>query len=90
LGLGDVVVPRSEYKNYVTHIIHLQTPDSPRVDRDELAELGVECIRVYGRRAEGEEFVRYDEKALVQALEVLMGGRDPRTMGKGRRNTLEG
>jgi hypothetical protein len=86
---GDAVVPKSEYRNYITHIVHLQGPDTPPVDKEELAELGIECIRVYGRRLEGESFVRYDEKALVQALEVLMGGRDPRTL-RSRRNTLEG
>jgi hypothetical protein len=86
---GDIVVPKSEYRSYITHIIHLQGPETPPVDREELASLGIECIRVYGRRLEGEDFVRYDEKALVQALEVLMGGKDPRPT-RSRRNTLEG
>lgn len=86
-GAGSV--GRDEYRKYVTHLIHLQGPGTPRVDKDELNKLGIEAIRVYGRRVEGENFVRYDEKALIQALEVTMGRRDPRTE-RSRRNTLEG
>jgi hypothetical protein len=48
--------------------------------------LGIEAIRVYGRRNEGEGFVRYDERGLIQALEVTMGKRDPRVVS--RRNTM--
>jgi hypothetical protein len=76
-----------EYRAYVTHVIHLAGPGSPAVDREELRALGIEAIRVYGRRNEGEAFARYDERALVQALEVTMGKRDPRVVS--RRNTLD-
>jgi 2-phospho-L-lactate transferase/gluconeogenesis factor (CofD/UPF0052 family) len=79
---------KGKYKNYVTHVIHLQGPGTPAVDRDELRRIGIEAIRVYGRRNEGEGFVRYDERGLIQALEVTMGKRDPRIPS--RRNTLEG
>jgi 2-phospho-L-lactate transferase/gluconeogenesis factor (CofD/UPF0052 family) len=82
-------VERREYCCYVTHVIHLSGPGTPEVDREELKELGIETIKVYGRRGEGEGFVRYDEKGLIQALEVTMGRRDPRAE-KIRRNTLEG
>lgn len=58
------------------------------MDKEELKELGIEAVRVYGRREVGEGFVRYDERGLVQALEVLMGKRDGRVVS--RRNTLEG
>lgn len=75
------------YKDYVTHLIHLQGPGTPAVNKEELKELGIEAIRVYGRKNEGENFVRYDERGLIQALEVTMGKRDPRTPS--RRNTLE-
>ncbi|KAF9700036.1 hypothetical protein EKO04_001852 [Ascochyta lentis] len=78
----------STYKDYVTHIIHLTGPGTPAVDKEELRSLGIEAIRVYGRRNEGENFVRYDERGLIQALEVTMGKRDPRVVS--RRNTLEG
>lgn len=80
--------PKETYRNYVTHLIHLTGPGTPAVDKDELRALGIEAIRVYGRRNEGESFVRYDERGLIQALEVTMGKRDPRIVS--RRNTLEG
>lgn len=80
--------PTSTYKDYVTHIIHLTGPGTPTVDKEQLRTLGIEAIRVYGRRNEGESFVRYDERGLIQALEVTMGKRDPRVVS--RRNTLEG
>ncbi|KAJ4990138.1 hypothetical protein SVAN01_04419 [Stagonosporopsis vannaccii] len=80
--------PKEEWKEYVTHIIHLTGPGTPAVDKDVLRALGIEAIRVYGRRNEGEGFVRYDERGLIQALEVTMGKRDPRVVS--RRNTLEG
>lgn len=81
-------IDKSRYKEYVTHVIHLQGPGTPAVDRDELRSIGIEAIRVYGRTNKGENFVRYDERGLIQALEVTMGKRDPRVPS--RRNTLEG
>ncbi|KAI8931884.1 hypothetical protein NX059_010788 [Plenodomus lindquistii] len=81
-------VDKAKYKNYVTHVIHLQGPGTPAVNRDELKSVGVEAIRVYGRKNSGENFVRYDERGLIQALEVTMGKRDARMPS--RRNTLEG
>ncbi|KAF2873663.1 hypothetical protein BDV95DRAFT_540922 [Massariosphaeria phaeospora] len=81
--------PRSEFKTYVTHVVHLQGPGTPRVDKDELSVLGIVPIKVYGRKEAHDAFVRYDEKALIQALEVTMGRRDP-WAEKMRRNTFEG
>jgi 2-phospho-L-lactate transferase/gluconeogenesis factor (CofD/UPF0052 family) len=81
------VVDKSTYRNYVTHLVHLQGPGTPVVDTKELKTLGIEPIRVYGRKNEGESFVRYDERGLIQALEVTMGKRDHRMPS--RRNTLE-
>jgi hypothetical protein len=80
-------IEKSKYRNYVTHLIHLQGPGTPAVNKDELKTLGIETIRVYGRKNEGENFVRYDERGLIQALEVTMGKGDPRVPS--RRNTLE-
>ncbi|KAL5386891.1 hypothetical protein DPSP01_003906 [Paraphaeosphaeria sporulosa] len=82
-------VGKEEYCNYVTHVVHLTGPGTPAVEREALKQIGIETIKVYGRRGEGEGFTRYDEKGLVQALEVTMGRRDPRK-DKVRRNTLEG
>ncbi|OAL46370.1 UPF0052-domain-containing protein [Pyrenochaeta sp. DS3sAY3a] len=78
---------QSKYKNYVTHVIHLQGPGTPVVNKEELKSIGVEAIRVYGRKNKGENFIRYDERGLIQALEVTMGKRDSRMPS--RRNTLE-
>ncbi|OSS45960.1 hypothetical protein B5807_08329 [Epicoccum nigrum] len=86
-GLLDAP-PECDFANYVTHVIHLAGPGTPAVDKERLRMLGIEAIRVYGRRNEGEPFVRYDERALIQALEVTMGKRDPRVAS--RRNTVEG
>ena len=81
-------VNKHDYRCYVTHLVYLAGPGTPRVETEELQKLGIDTIRVYGRKVEGEDFVRYDEKALVQALQVTMG-RDPRAE-RVRRNTLEG
>lgn len=87
-GLTGPVAP-NEYRMYVTHLVHLQGPGTPHVDKEELADLGIETIRLYGRRVEGESFQRYDEKALIQALEITTGRRDPRA-DRSRRNTSAG
>jgi len=65
---------------YVTHVVYMEGEAAPKVDRAEFAREGIETVRVYGRAG------RYDEKALGQALEAVIG-RDSRTE-KGRRNTL--
>jgi hypothetical protein len=80
-------IGRMEYKSYVTHVIHLQGPGTPRVDKEEMNQLGIETIRVYGRRME-EGWLAYDGKALIQALEVTMGRRE-KVGPMSRRNTLE-
>jgi 2-phospho-L-lactate transferase/gluconeogenesis factor (CofD/UPF0052 family) len=80
---GDV-----DLRSYVTHLVHLTGPGTPRVDQEELQKVGIETIKVTGRRVDGENFARYDENMLLQALEVTLGKRDPRTE-KSRRNTLE-
>ena len=89
---------REEVRNYVTHLIYLEHQgqggqvgagagsDAPRVDRDELSRLGVECIRVYGRRSPEDGVLRYDEAGLARALEAIIGGR-PDVMARSRRNT---
>ncbi|KAI1765432.1 UPF0052-domain-containing protein [Hypoxylon sp. FL1150] len=75
-GEGD------EVRRYVTHLVYLEGEGAPRVDRDELTALGVECIRVYGRRVDG--MLRYDEAGLTRALEAVIGKPE---MLRSRRNT---
>ena len=80
-----------EYRTYVTHVLHLEGPGTPRVDRAALRELGIETMRLYGRNmsVEGKDggVLRYDEQALIQGLEATIGSRGVGPMS--RRNTLE-
>ncbi|OTB03810.1 hypothetical protein M426DRAFT_59736 [Hypoxylon sp. CI-4A] len=82
---GDFVVDerrKGEVRRYVTHLIYLEDERAPRVNKDELAALGVDCIRVYGRRVEG--MLMYDEAGLARALEAVIGKPE---MLRSRRNT---
>lgn len=76
--------PFSDVRRYVTHLIHMDGEGTPRVDRAELAAMGIDCIRVYGRRVDG--VLRYDEAGLKNTLEALVGRAE---MGRSRRNTRE-
>lgn len=67
---------------YVSHVIYLEGEGAPKVDKALFAKEGIEAIRVYGRGG------RYDEKALGQALEAVVGRRNDARVQKGRRNTL--
>lgn len=90
------------YTAYVTHILHLDGPGTPHVDRERLAEMGIETLRLYGRKVtamEGDQEhvvgMKYDANGLVQALEVVLGKkgdamvRGGLSSGLGRRNTLD-
>ncbi|KAI1098055.1 UPF0052-domain-containing protein [Jackrogersella minutella] len=82
---GDFAVDergKGEVRRYVTHLIYLEDEGAPRVNRDELAALGVDCIRAYGRKVEG--MMRYDEAGLERALEAVIGKTE---MLRSRRNT---
>lgn len=95
------------YDSYITHILHLEGPGTPYVDRERLAEMGIETLRLYGRKivvdnpnseSNGDERItigmKYDPKALVQALEVVLGKKGDGMLrggmdnGPTRRNTL--
>jgi hypothetical protein len=75
------------WRNYVTHIIHLEGAGAPKVDKEELKELGIEAIRIYGRRGSSGGMV-YDGIALTQTLEAVLGRREPKSEPS-RRNTLQ-
>ncbi|KAF2425732.1 UPF0052-domain-containing protein [Tothia fuscella] len=81
-------VAKDGFRKYVTHLIHLAGPGTPVVDKEELAGLGIECIRVYGRSSENGGLLMYDEKGLVQALEAVIG-KGGLAGERSRRNTLE-
>lgn len=58
---GDV--EREVWGRYVTHLIHLEGEGVPGVDKEELGRWGVECVRLYGRKAE-DGTARYDGRAV--------------------------
>ncbi|KAI0426817.1 UPF0052 domain protein [Xylaria sp. FL1042] len=71
-----------EVRKYVTHLLYFEGAGVPQVNKTELAALGVDCIRVYGRRVDG--MLCYDEAGLLGALEALVGKPE---MVRSRRNT---
>ena len=78
------------YRSYVTNIIYLEGPETPAVNKVELSQLGIETLKCYGRKVgEGSKVLRYNEKALEQALEAIIGRKDYK-MDRSRRNTMEG
>ncbi|KAL7822071.1 hypothetical protein V8C26DRAFT_418874 [Trichoderma gracile] len=80
---------RAEYALYVTHVIYIEGPTSPVVDRQAFAELGIDTTRLYGPKDGQGKGGRYDAKALEQTLESIIGRKDTRP-DKLRRNTLVG
>jgi 2-phospho-L-lactate transferase/gluconeogenesis factor (CofD/UPF0052 family) len=78
-----------EFGKYVTHVIYLEGPLSPKVDRQQFGRIGIDAIRLYGPKDESGKGGRYDPKALLQALESIVGRAGARTE-RSRRNTLVG
>lgn len=78
-----------EYSLYVTHLIHLEGPTSPKVDKARFAELGIDTMRLYGPKDAHGRGARYDFTALRQTLETIVGRQDLRAE-RSRRNTLVG
>ncbi|PMD41403.1 UPF0052 domain protein [Hyaloscypha variabilis F] len=86
---GDV--GEQEWARYVTHVIYLEGEGTPRIEREVLGRVGVECVRIYGRRREvedGDGGMVYDGIALGQALEAIIGGGKKGVLDRSRRNTL--
>lgn len=77
---------KMHWKDFITHVIHLEGPGAPRVDKDELSRVGIESVRLYGPKRDG-DVMRYDGKALAQALRAILGKREKAE--RSRRNTLE-
>ncbi|KAL8710033.1 MAG: hypothetical protein Q9220_005304 [cf. Caloplaca sp. 1 TL-2023] len=90
-GSRPLMMKKEVVTRYVTHVVHIDHPSAPVVDRELLASWGVECVRLYGRKGE-EGKMLYDERALAQALGMLLGRRDGKEKGdmRSRRNTIEG
>lgn len=84
-------IPRpteDEFCRYVTHIVYIEGPSAPKVDKQHFGHIGIETIRLYGPKDEYGKGGRYDPKALLQALETIVGRRSTHTPS--RRNTLVG
>ncbi|GAB7345632.1 hypothetical protein MBLNU457_3927t1 [Dothideomycetes sp. NU457] len=78
---------KNEYWRYVTHVVYLEGGrGAPGVDRESLADAGVEGIKIYGRKG-GNGEARYDADALRGVLGMIVGRGDMRD--RTRRNTLE-
>lgn len=86
-------------RDYVTHVIYLVGESAPVVNRSQLSDLGIESVRLYGRRVEAvnqdgtiaTKGMRYDNNALIGAIETILGKKgDAMATMKSRRNTLDG
>lgn len=78
-----------QYSAYVTHLLYVQGPTAPEVDRERFARHGIDTMRFYGPRDEQGRGGRYDANALAQALETIVGRNDVRH-DRSRRNTAVG
>ena len=93
-GLGrenDGECRREDWKKYVTHVVHMIGEGTPRVEKESLANVGIECVRIYGRKNVDGEGMLYDSNALSGAFEAILGGPrrgDKKGDGLSRRNTL--
>ncbi|KAI0164585.1 UPF0052-domain-containing protein [Xylariaceae sp. FL1272] len=79
---GDGDKREAEVRRYVTHLLYLEGEGVPKVDKAELGALGVDCIRIYGRRVDG--MLCYDDAGLAGALEAVVGKAE---VVRSRRNT---
>ncbi|KAG6126093.1 hypothetical protein E4U28_000625 [Claviceps purpurea] len=79
----------NQYAVYVTHVIYLEGPSCPRVDKARLTELGIETVRLYGPRDEQGRGGTYDATALAQALETIVGRKNGKA-DPSRRNSFDG
>jgi 2-phospho-L-lactate transferase/gluconeogenesis factor (CofD/UPF0052 family) len=80
----------SIYRQYVTHVIHLTGEGTPAVDREQLASLGIDCLKLYGRKNPKASGMLYDSQALIGAIEAILGRKgDAMTTSRSRRNTLD-
>ena len=77
------------YRKYVTHVIHLTGDGTPHVDRAHLSSLGIDCLKLYGRKS-SRGIMLYDAQALIGAIQAILGKKgDAMTLSKSRRNTFD-
>jgi 2-phospho-L-lactate transferase/gluconeogenesis factor (CofD/UPF0052 family) len=81
---------QSLYRRYVTHVIHLSGDGTPDVDREHLGSLGIDCLKLYGRKHSSGKGMLYDRNALIGAIEAILGRKGDAMMNsRSRRNTLD-
>ncbi|KEY67663.1 hypothetical protein S7711_09083 [Stachybotrys chartarum IBT 7711] len=80
---------KEDYVQYVTHVIYIEGPEAPKVDRPQFTSVGIDATRLYGPKDGTGRGGRYDAKALQQTLESIVGRKDGRP-DRSRRNTLIG
>ncbi|CAM1505183.1 Fc.00g108200.m01.CDS01 [Cosmosporella sp. VM-42] len=78
-----------DYCQYVTHVIYIEGPNAPKVDKQYFGQIGIDATRLYGPKDGSGKGGRYDSKALTQTLESIVGRKDARA-DRSRRNTLVG
>ena len=59
-----------QLRRYVSHVVYLEGPGTPRMDVPALERAGIVCVTVEGRRTGSS--LKYDEAALEKALEDIM------------------
>ncbi|KAL6248169.1 hypothetical protein RBB50_004424 [Rhinocladiella similis] len=85
----QIAEQNSIYRQYVTHVIHLNGEGAPKVDRERLAAVGIDCLKLYGRKS-AKGVMLYDPQALIGALEAILGKKgDAMLLSRSRRNTME-
>ena len=62
---------REMLRRYVSHLVYLEGEGTPEVDVQELEGLGIQCVKVGGRRGKRGE-LRYEEEELRGALELII------------------
>lgn len=80
---------KSIYSQYITHVIHVGGEDTPVVDREQMASLGIDCLKLYGRKNAKGKGMLYDSQALIGAIEAILGRRGDAMTSRSRRNTVD-
>ncbi|KAF2723713.1 UPF0052 domain protein [Polychaeton citri CBS 116435] len=84
---------KETYAVYVSHILYLNGPGTPKMEKEEFSKIGIDTIRLYGPRDENggaKKGGRYDAIALTQALDAIIGRKKDPRLDRSRRNTLVG
>ncbi|RMD42663.1 hypothetical protein DV735_g2440, partial [Chaetothyriales sp. CBS 134920] len=81
---------RAVYREYVTHVIHLSGEGTPVVDQKCLATVGIDCLKLYGRKSDTGKGMHYDAQALIGAIQAILGRKGEAMMAsRSRRNTFD-